>query len=635
MPAAKGHPSAAHPSKRRWRGNAIIVPALVFFSLLLPLAFLLGLPNRFPSGYFVDDRPSSEASLANFEREDADHEDNAENKTTQAEVNLHFEAYSEPTAVGAQTISQQAGTFTGLQDTASHTQVPPIVQTQVTLSEPPPASNVNKEDVDEKKNLFDVSMIDEAKKFCQIEFGSYCLWSIEHKEVMKDSVIKRLKDQLFVARAYYPSITKLQAQEQLSHELKQNIQEHEKMLSEAISDPDLPPLVMRKIEKMDQAIARAKSCTVDCSNIDKKLRQLLDLTEDESHFHMKQSAFLYQLGVQTIPKSIHCLSMRLTVEYFRSQSVDPDFDGEKFHSPNFRHYVIFSRNLLASSVTINSTVMSSEETEKLVFHLLTDVENYYAMKLWFSRNSYSKATVNVLNFDELYNTNDPYNTGAQMTLPEEFRVSIHNTEQQSSEQIRTEYISVFGHSHFLLSDIFKNLKKVVVLDDDVVVQQDLSSLWSLDLRGKVIGAVEFCGVRLWQLKTYLGKNNYNADSCAWMSGLSIVDLETWRQHNVTGIYQQVNHKLQSMTESSWRSAVLPASLLVFQNLIHPIDESWVLSGLGHNYGVSSSALHEAMVLHYNGNMKPWMELGIPKYKWHWKKYLTENEHYMDECNVNP
>ena len=59
---------------------------------------------------------------------------------------------------------------------------------------------------------------------------------------MKDSVVKKLKDQLFVARAYYPSITKLQAQTQLSRELKQNIQEHERMLSEAISDGDLPPV---------------------------------------------------------------------------------------------------------------------------------------------------------------------------------------------------------------------------------------------------------------------------------------------------------------------------------------------------------------------------------------------------------
>ena len=181
----------------------------------------------------------------------------------------------------------------------------------------------------------------------------------------------------------------------------------------------------------------------------------------------------------------------------------------------------------------------------MVFHLLTDAENYYAMKLWFARNSYKKAAIHVLNFDEIYNMNDPYNLGSQMTLSEEFRVSIRNTEQQSSELMRTEYMSVFGHSHFLLPDIFKNLKKVVVLDDDVVVQKDLSSLWNLDLQGKMIGAVEFCGVRLGQLNTYLGGNNDDTNTCAWMSGLNVIDLENWRQHNITGVYQQLNDKVSS------------------------------------------------------------------------------------------
>jgi alpha-1,4-galacturonosyltransferase len=83
---------------------------------------------------------------------------------------------------------------------------------------------------------------DENEKSCQLQFGSYCLWSVEHEEVMKDFIVKQLKDQLFVARAYYPSIVKLDGMEKLSHEMKQNIQEHGHMLSEAISDADLPEL---------------------------------------------------------------------------------------------------------------------------------------------------------------------------------------------------------------------------------------------------------------------------------------------------------------------------------------------------------------------------------------------------------
>ncbi|RWW78247.1 hypothetical protein BHE74_00013556 [Ensete ventricosum] len=92
------------------------------------------------------------------------------------------------------------------------------------------------------KNRDKASNAYETESSCELEFGSYCLWSREHREVMKDSVVKRLKDQLFVARAYYPSIAKLQGQENLTRELKLKIQDHERMLSEAVSDPDLPPL---------------------------------------------------------------------------------------------------------------------------------------------------------------------------------------------------------------------------------------------------------------------------------------------------------------------------------------------------------------------------------------------------------
>lgn len=108
---------------------------------------------------------------------------------------------------------------------------------------------------------------------------------------------------------------------------------------------------------MESVIAQAKACHVDCSNVDKKFRQLVDLTEDEATFHMRQSAFLYQLAVQTMPKSHHCLSMRLTVEYFRDPP--PDIDQslvERLLNPDLRHFVIFSSNVLASSAVINSTV---------------------------------------------------------------------------------------------------------------------------------------------------------------------------------------------------------------------------------------------------------------------------------------
>ncbi|KQK14603.1 probable galacturonosyltransferase 7 isoform X2 [Brachypodium distachyon] len=475
----------------------------------------------------------------------------------------------------------------------------------------------------------------ENAKACQLEFGSYCLWSTEHKVMMKDSIVKKLKDQLFVARSYYPSIAKLEGQEALSQEMKQNIQDHERILSASAVDADLPSFINKRILEMEHTIARAKSCTVDCHNVDKKLLQILDMTEDEAHFHMKQSAFLYNLGAQTLPKTHHCFSMRLTLEYFKSSSLNSDVSSaHKFNTPNHKHYVILSKNVLAASVVINSTVINSKDPGNNVFHILTDAQNFYGMKYWFARNSYKKSALHVINYEETILEKLPKHSMREMYLPEEFRVLIRDTEQLT-EKARMEYLSLFSHSHFFIPEIFKDLKKVIVLDDDVVIQRDLSFLWNLNMGDKVNGAVQFCGVRLGQVRNLLGKTKYDPKSCAWMSGVNVINLEKWRKHKVTENYLQLLKQVKRTDEASLRAAAFPLSLLSFRHLIYPLDVNLTLSGLGYDYGIEQEVAWSYASLHYNGNMKPWLELGIPDYRKYWRRYLTREDQFMDECNVNP
>lgn len=80
--------------------------------------------------------------------------------------------------------------------------------------------------------------------------------------------------------------------------------------------------------------------------------------------------------------------------------------------------------------------------------------------------------------------------------------------------------------------------------------------------------------------------------------------------------------------------MLPTSMLTFQGLVHPLNSSWVLSGLGASYEVHTEGIQRAAVLHYNGNMKPWLELGVQKYKTHWKRFLVREDPFMADCNVN-
>ncbi|PWA91671.1 galacturonosyltransferase 7 [Artemisia annua] len=136
----------------------------------------------------------------------------------------------------------------------------------------------------------------------------------------------------------------------------------------------------------------------------------------------------------------------------------------------------------------------------------------------------------------------------------------------------------------------------------------------INMGGKVIAALEFCAVKLGAIKT---------------KRLNIIDLGQWRKRDITRSYQSlVKQRLIEKT-------TLGATMLTFQGLLVALDDTWVLSGLGHNYGISNEAINKAVVLHFNGNMKTWLELGISSNKSHWRKFLNNDNHFLTDCNVNP
>ncbi|KAI4302611.1 hypothetical protein MLD38_038335 [Melastoma candidum] len=635
MKGGVGGGSGGVGGKRRWRCLVVGVLVLVVCSMLVPLAFLLGRFNTSSAAVFVSDQLNS-ATIAfriydKYESGARKSQPNPE-KVQSDHVNDIIKKLAPNIS---KDVSKDIDSGSKKQ---AHTMMEDHSRPQVTGFPPPasvtkPGSWKSASGIDFGEELpGSRGLLVDAGKQCEVRFGSYCLWLQEHREQMKDSTVKRMKDLLFVARAYFPSIAKLSSQEKLSREMKQNIQDFERVLSESSKDSDLPPQIGGKLERMQASIAKAKSFPVDCNNVYKKLSQILDMTEDEANFHMKQSAFIYRIAVQTMPKSLHCISLRLTVDYFTSSTNDIESPlAEKYSDPDLHHVVIFSKNVLASSVVINSTVMNAKESGKIVFHVLTDKKNYFAMKLWFFRNKYKNSAVQVLNAEELGNRDEA--TPLPFSLPDEFRISFTGVNNFSFLTSRTEYISTFSRSHYLLPDAFPNLKKVVVLDDDVVVQRDLSALWGVSMGGKVNGAVQVCSVNLGMLRS-LGQEVLDKNSCAWMSGLNLIDLQRWRELKLSQAYQRFTRQLEA--RSQMREAIsLYATLLSFQKLIYPLDSSWVLSGLGQNYGLSAQATGKAAVLHYNGDMKPWLDLGIPKYKDYWRKYLNKDDQILSDCNMSP
>lgn len=197
-----------------------------------------------------------------------------------------------------------------------------------------------------------------------------------------------------------------------------------------------------------------------------------------------------------------------------------------------------------------------QDPENHVFHIVTDRLNYAAMKMWFLANPPGKAAIQVQNVEEFTWLNSSYSPvlkqlGSQSMIDYYFK--SHLAKSDGNLKFRNpKYLSILNHLRFYLPEIFPKLSKVVFLDDDVVVQKDLSSLWAIDLKEKVNGAAETCGENFHRFDRYLNfsnpliAKNFDPRACGWAYGMNVFDLIEWRKQNITEIYHHWQKLVRNM-----------------------------------------------------------------------------------------
>jgi len=462
------------------------------------------------------------------------------------------------------------------------------------------------------------------------------------KTKSSDSQIRLMRDQLIMARAY-TYLAQATNHVRLVHDLKFRIKDYQKTLADCNLDSELPRGAQEKMKAMGQLLERARQQHYDLSAVMKKLRAMLQSAEDQTRTLQKHSNFLNQLAAKTVPKGLHCLSMRLMMEYHTRFPDEKEFvDQKKLEDPRLYHYSIFSDNVLAAGVVVNSTIFNAKEAEKHVFHVVTDNLNYGAMKVWFLVNPPGNATIHVQNIDDFKWLNSSYCPVLRQlesaTMKEYYFKADRSTGSANLKFRNPKYLSMLNHLRFYLPEVFPKLDKILFLDDDVVVQKDLTPLWNIDLHGKVNGAVETCGPSFHRFDKYLNfsnphiSKNFNPRACGWAYGMNMFDLKEWKKKDITGIY----HRWQNMNEDRnlWKLGTLPPGLITFYNRTHALDKSWHVLGLGYNPNVAKSAIIHAAAIHYNGNMKPWLEIAMAKYKPYWSKYVKFDHPYLQQCNIN-
>ncbi|KAG5053744.1 hypothetical protein JHK85_006254 [Glycine max] len=488
--------------------------------------------------------------------------------------------------------------------------------------------------------------IERSKSVESAIIGKYNIWRKEFENENGDSTVRLMRDQIIMARVYI-SIAKLKNKVELHEELISRLKESQRALGDAVSDADLHHSTHGKIKAMGQVLSKAREQLYDCKLVTGKLRAMLQTADDQVRSLKKQSTFLSQLAAKTIPNGIHCLSMRLTIDYYLLPPEKRKFPGsENLENPSLYHYALFSDNVLAASVVVNSTIMNAKDPSKNVFHLVTDKLNFGAMSMWFLLNPPGKATIHVENVDDYKWLNSSYCPVLRQlesaTLKEfYFKAGHPNSLSSGASNLKyrnPKYLSMLNHLRFYLPQVYPKLDKILFLDDDIVVQKDLTGLWAVDLNGKVNGAVETCGQSFHRFDKYLNfsnphiARNFDPNACGWAYGMNMFDLKVWKKKDITGIY----HKWQNMNEDRvlWKLGTLPPGLITFYGLTHPLDKSWHVLGLGYNPSLDRSEIENAAVVHYNGNMKPWLEIAMTKYRSYWTKYVKYNHPYLQNCKLN-
>lgn len=202
-----------------------------------------------------------------------------------------------------------------------------------------------------------------------------------------------------------------------------------------------------------------------------------------------------------------------------------------------------------------------------------------------------------------------------------YRFDSRRVNGKISKSIRQALDQPLNYARIYLADIIpEHVKRVIYLDSDLVVVDDVAELWGVEMDERVLAAPEYCQAnfsqyfnkRFWSdpvlSKTFQGRN-----PCYFNTGVMVMDVEKWRKGEYT---KRVEKWMEVQKQRRiYHLGSLPPILLALAGNIKAVDHRWNQHGLGgDNIEGRCRSLHPGPIslLHWSGKGKPWLRIDARK-----------------------
>jgi len=173
-----------------------------------------------------------------------------------------------------------------------------------------------------------------------------------------------------------------------------------------------------------------------------------------------------------------------------------------------------------------------------------------------------------------------------------------------------------------LPQILPNVDRVLYLDFDTIVKDDVGPLYRMQMNHSMAAVVqpEESARHMYEKHRYERLMHFfeNPDAHTFNSGVLLMDLRRWRAENVTQALEALVDKTQMVEDQFLMNvAFQPNAGLKFDHL----DTAWNLYNMGNQKDWSHSQLKSAKILHWSSFFKPWSTKygkSVKNYKKEWE-----------------